>query len=220
MRAYLLYLVGIMIFMVKSPTYTNVIYLWYFQDFEWIHDYNWGAACLINLYSKYSEGFRWKMKQVTGSITLLTIIFIGFLIFQCHFHFIFTTLLIMICVCQTFLGLDPSALPMHLRLGECTDLRRGYAACYCICPSRGNYASDPFRVYLNRLVVNDTHFNIYVDHCDMLPFEEIVLYSGWLACRSCLTTPYLFERIMQKFGYTKTILKHPFVSTPPALTRR
>lgn len=33
-----------------------------------------------------------------------------------------------------FSGLDPQALPAHLRLSECTDLLLGYAACYCIFP--------------------------------------------------------------------------------------
>lgn len=40
MRVYLLYLAGTVIFMDKSATYTNVIYLRYFQDFERIHEYN------------------------------------------------------------------------------------------------------------------------------------------------------------------------------------
>ncbi|XP_050897988.1 uncharacterized protein LOC127104888 [Lathyrus oleraceus] len=57
MRAYLIYLVGIVIFVDKSATYTDVVYLQYFQDFERIHEYNWGDACLIYLYSKLREGF-------------------------------------------------------------------------------------------------------------------------------------------------------------------
>lgn len=40
MRAYLLYLIGTAIFMDKSATYTDVIYLWYFEDFELIDEYN------------------------------------------------------------------------------------------------------------------------------------------------------------------------------------
>lgn len=41
-RAYLLYLVGTMIFMDKSATYTDIICLWYFEHFERIHEYKWG----------------------------------------------------------------------------------------------------------------------------------------------------------------------------------
>lgn len=62
------------------------------------------------------------MKQVTGNITLLTIIFIGLLVFVCNFHYIFATPLLMIRVFQHFSGLDPPVLPTHLRLLVCTDL--------------------------------------------------------------------------------------------------
>lgn len=37
MRAYLIYLVGTAIFVDKSATYIDVVYLWYFGDFERIH---------------------------------------------------------------------------------------------------------------------------------------------------------------------------------------
>ncbi|XP_050878283.1 protein MAINTENANCE OF MERISTEMS-like [Lathyrus oleraceus] len=66
--AYLLYLVGIAIFVDKSATYTDLVYLRYFEDFKRIHEYNWGTTCLVYLYSKLSEGCRCKMKQVIGSI--------------------------------------------------------------------------------------------------------------------------------------------------------
>lgn len=39
-RAYLLYLVGTSIFMDKSSSYTDVVYILYFLDFERIHEYN------------------------------------------------------------------------------------------------------------------------------------------------------------------------------------
>lgn len=42
MRAYLPYLLGTVIFMDKNITYMDVVYLRYFKDFEWIHEYNWG----------------------------------------------------------------------------------------------------------------------------------------------------------------------------------
>lgn len=42
LRAYPLYLVDTLIVVDKSSTYTDVVYLRYFVDFEWIHEYNWG----------------------------------------------------------------------------------------------------------------------------------------------------------------------------------
>lgn len=61
-----------------------------------------GGACLFYLYLKLLEDCRWKMKQVSSIITLMTVTFIGILMFLCHFHFIFATPLLMIHVFQTF----------------------------------------------------------------------------------------------------------------------
>lgn len=104
MKAYLLYLVDIVVFMDKSATPVDIVYLRYFDDFERIHEYNWRAACLVYLYSKLLEGYRWKTKQVISNITLLIVIFIGLLMFMCHFHHIFATLLLVILVFQQFLA--------------------------------------------------------------------------------------------------------------------
>lgn len=87
-------------------------------------------------------------------------------------------------------------------------------------PLIGDQAVEPFRVYLDRLVVKDTHFNSYVDHRQTRPFDEILLYSIWLACISRLTAPHLLERVIRQFDYTQTILRHHVVSASPALTHR
>ncbi|XP_050895966.1 protein MAINTENANCE OF MERISTEMS-like [Lathyrus oleraceus] len=71
LRAYMLYLVGTVIFVDKSVTYIDVIYLCYLVDFERIHEYNRGAAYLVYLYLKLREGCMRKTKQVTGSVTLM-----------------------------------------------------------------------------------------------------------------------------------------------------
>lgn len=121
MRAYMLYLIDTVMFVDKSVTYTYVVYLRYFEDFQRIHEDNWDVVCLVYLYLKLSEGTRWKTKQITNNITLLTIIFICLLIFV-SFSLIFTTPLLMIHVLQHFSGLDPLALPVHLRLVVRTNL--------------------------------------------------------------------------------------------------
>ncbi|CAL5208827.1 unnamed protein product [Lathyrus oleraceus] len=83
-----------------------------------------------------------------------------------------------------------------------------------------NLATELFRVYLDRLVIDDIHFNNCVDHWETRPFDEIILYYRWLACGSRLTVPHLPERVMRQFNYTQTIPRHHVFSTSLALTRR
>ena len=85
---------------------------------------------------------------------------------------------------------------------------------------RGNQATEPFRVYVDCLVVEDIHFNNYIDHRQTMPFDEMMLYSGWLAYGSRLTAPHLDERVMRQFDYVQTIPRHPIVSALFVLTRR
>lgn len=107
MRAYLLYLVGTTIFVDKSVTYTIIVYLWYFKNFDWIHEYNRGGLFGLpvleverGLYVEYEAGHR--QHHTT------TVIIISFLMFLYHFHFIFAKSLLIIHVFQTF----------HFRLGS------------------------------------------------------------------------------------------------------
>lgn len=85
---------------------------------------------------------------------------------------------------------------------------------------RGNQAIKPFQVYLDCLVAEDMHFNSYVDHREMRPFDDIVLYSGCLASGSSLTFPHLPDHVMRQFDYTHIIPIRPIVSYPLAMTHR
>ena len=85
---------------------------------------------------------------------------------------------------------------------------------------RENQTTDPYRVYLDRLVVEDIQFHTYVDHRETRPFDDIVLYFRWLACGSHMTYPHLSECVMRQFGYMEYILINPFVSAPPSMTHR
>ncbi|CAL5198435.1 unnamed protein product [Lathyrus oleraceus] len=166
MRAYLLYLLGTMIFVEKSATYTDVIYLLCFEDFERIHEYNCGVACLVYLYSKLSEGCRWKTNQITGSITLLTA-----------------------WILQNFLHISGwASVPTYTENMLC-------ATEFSLL--KGNQSIESFRMYLECLVADDMHLNNYVYHRETRPFDDIVLYSGWLACGSRLTARHLPERVMR-----------------------
>lgn len=47
LRCYLMFLVGISIFVNKSVTYVDVVYLKYFIDLTKIYEYKWGTLCLV-----------------------------------------------------------------------------------------------------------------------------------------------------------------------------
>lgn len=86
LRLYMLYLFETCILVDNSGDYIDVIYLWIFVDLDMIHEYNWGIACLVYLYSKLTEGCLWKIKQMTGSCALLTVIYLHPLLFMYHFY--------------------------------------------------------------------------------------------------------------------------------------
>lgn len=52
LRCYLLFLVDTSMFMDKSSTYVDVVYLQLFIDLSAVHEYNWVASRLIYQYSK------------------------------------------------------------------------------------------------------------------------------------------------------------------------
>lgn len=162
----------------------------------------------------------WKTKQATCSITLLTVIFISLLMFLCPFHFIFTTSLLMICVFQTFHVWILLQFPCISGWASVPTYIEDMSRATAFAPLRGNQTLESFKVYLDRLVAKDMHFNSYVDHRETRPFDEIVIYSRWLACESRLTAPHFLERVMRQFDYTQIILKHPIVFAPPTLTRK
>lgn len=70
------------------------------------------------------------------------------------------------------------------------------------------------------MIAEDIHFNTYVDHRETRPFDDIVLYSGWLASSSRLTFPHLPEHVMRQSGYTQTILRHHVIFVSSTMTRK
>lgn len=139
------------------------------------------------------------MKHVTVSITLLEIVLIGFLMFLCPFHVIFTTSLLMIRVFQTF---KVWILQHFSRISDWKNVltySKDMSRATAFSSLRGNQTIESFKVYLDRLVVEDMHFNNYVDHRETRPFDKIVLYSSWLTCGSRLTSPHVPECVMRQF---------------------
>ncbi|XP_016198992.1 protein MAIN-LIKE 1-like [Arachis ipaensis] len=53
------YLLGSTQFTDKSTAYAHAKYLPLLRDFEWIHTYSWGSACLAHLYRALCHASRW-----------------------------------------------------------------------------------------------------------------------------------------------------------------
>jgi len=70
---YLLYLVGITLFIDKSQNVVDVVYLRYFRDLDHVVGYSWGAAALAHLYRELNNAARWNYSQVAGYLTLLQV---------------------------------------------------------------------------------------------------------------------------------------------------
>ncbi|XP_058768855.1 uncharacterized protein LOC131642652 [Vicia villosa] len=70
------------------------------------------------------------------------------------------------------------------------------------------------------MAAEDIRYCCYDEHQVKVLFDEMALYSGWLADSSAIVVRYLPERVMRQFGYEQTIPHDPTVSAPIAMTRR
>ena len=66
----------------------------------------------------------------------------------------------------------------------------------------------------------DIHFSAYTDHCETITFDEVSLFTGWLACGTRKTAAYMPERVMHQFGYTQMIPRYLVVCTPRTVKMR
>lgn len=60
-----MFFVSTTIFVEKSVTYVDVVYLKYFINIYMIHKYNLRVSCLVYLYFKIDEVSQWKTRRVT-----------------------------------------------------------------------------------------------------------------------------------------------------------
>ncbi|XP_058774801.1 uncharacterized protein LOC131649073 [Vicia villosa] len=85
---------------------------------------------------------------------------------------------------------------------------------------RGNKKVRPYRVDLDHTAHNDIQWTPFRDYGDVVPFDRIALYSGWLACGANSMVRYLPERCMRQFGRVQMIPRSPFEATPDTVTYR
>ncbi|XP_058746036.1 uncharacterized protein LOC131618897 [Vicia villosa] len=115
--------------------------------------------------------------------------------------------------------LDTTTLPRHYWLGRGAHLHRGNVACQSFHCRRGNQHPDPYRRGLDRMAVEDIKYDCYAAHQETVPFDEIAMYSGWLAASSTIIVRYLLERVMWQLGFEQTIPRDPTASAPISMTR-
>ncbi|XP_058770497.1 uncharacterized protein LOC131644109 [Vicia villosa] len=84
---------------------------------------------------------------------------------------------------------------------------------------RGNQKVGPYRVYLDRTVHDDIQWTPFSGYGNVVPFDRIALYSGWLACGSNTMVRYPPERCMRQFGRVQMIPRSPFQVAPDTITR-
>ncbi|XP_058725576.1 uncharacterized protein LOC131596857 [Vicia villosa] len=86
-------------------------------------------------------------------------------------------------------------------------------------PRRRNQNPDPYRHGLDRMAAEDIRYVYYAAHQETVPFDEIALYSGWLAASSTIVVRYIPECIIRLFGFKQTIPRDPTASAPISMTR-
>ncbi|XP_016196243.1 serine/threonine-protein phosphatase 7 long form homolog [Arachis ipaensis] len=72
-RCQIFCLLGSTLFTDKSTTYAHAKYLLLLRDFEQIHTYSWGSACLAHLYRTLCRASRYDTKEMNGPLNLLFI---------------------------------------------------------------------------------------------------------------------------------------------------
>ena len=85
-RAYLLHLVGYILFANKSSTHVHVVFLDAFRDLTQSGSYAWGAVALVHMYDNLNDASKSSVRQLAGYITLLQVIIIK-LNYSCFYSF-------------------------------------------------------------------------------------------------------------------------------------
>ncbi|XP_058733393.1 uncharacterized protein LOC131605002 [Vicia villosa] len=115
-------------------------------------------------------------------------------------------------------GLILQHFPDIIGWGEVSDYTESMPRARAFVPLRGNRVSDPNRHCLNRMAAEDFRYKFYDDHRETVLWDDIALYSGWLAAISTIIVRYLLERVMRQFSYQQTISRHPSDSAYIAMT--
>ncbi|XP_058778933.1 uncharacterized protein LOC131652953 [Vicia villosa] len=146
-------------------------------------------------------------------------------VLRCYFLFLLgTQLFVDLSSSYTYIVymryLSNTHFPVIIGWGEVLGYTEAMSRASAFIPLRGNQVPDPYMHSLERMAAGDIRYDCYAIHCGMIAWDDIALYSGWLAASSTITVRYLPERVMRQFIYCQTIPHHPSVSTPMLMIRR
>nr|XP_004510063.1 protein MAIN-LIKE 2-like [Cicer arietinum] len=168
-RTYLLHLVGSTIFSDKTHTHVEAKYINLLIDLDRCRYYSWDAATLVFLYDNMGDGAVHDTRQLGGYMTLL----------HCWIYEHFAR------ICKRG---DRGAVPAHLP-----------RACRWIAKHAVEGGLVTYRQRLDALLLEDVVFTPYDDDRANHPFEDILMFSGYLRCGG-VSVPYLLERCLRQFG--------------------
>nr|XP_004506714.1 protein MAIN-LIKE 1-like [Cicer arietinum] len=160
-RAYLLNLVGSIIFADKSHTLVDAKYLPLFRYLDGIDKYAWGSAALVVIYDYLSDACCYDTKQLGGYMTLLQ-------------------------------GADV----------QC------FARMNKWCYKQGKHKVHEYRRIIDALTPADVICRSWENHRGVIPFDDIMLYTGHIRLWSTVVK-YLQERCLRQFGYIQYIHSPP-----------
>ncbi|XP_058765104.1 uncharacterized protein LOC131638558 [Vicia villosa] len=103
---------------------------------------------------------------------------------------------------------------MIIGWGDVSSYTKGMPRASAYITLRGNQVSDPYRYSIERMAAEDIRYDSYVAHHETVSWDDIALYSGWLAASSTIIVRYLPKCGMRKFGYCQTVPRDPFVFAP------
>jgi hypothetical protein len=72
-KAFLLFVVSCTLFTNKSTFYMDASYMQYFQDLSTVHEWNWGAACLVYLQDYLDDASEEGTGQIAGYLSFVMV---------------------------------------------------------------------------------------------------------------------------------------------------
>ncbi|XP_058746234.1 protein MAIN-LIKE 1-like [Vicia villosa] len=87
--------------------------------------------------------------------------------------------------------------PMIIGWGEVPGYTKAMPCARVYILFSGNQVSDPYKHSFDCMAAEDIRYNRYATHRETVAWDDVALYSGWLAASSTIDVCYLPERVMR-----------------------